>query len=152
VLEARRSNSTTSHHSRDSFRLLNSNSLPTLYSNALPSARAIAPVSPESWLTKHTCTGSLINVVPSVPVCAPQVSRRTPAPLPRLPGRADRDSIGWAARSFSPPTILREQFCKGFANRKRCANGAIIGRKSMRPAKLGVVNQIAGAKSSARAL
>jgi hypothetical protein len=47
---------------------------------------------------------------------------------------------------------LREQFCKGFANRKRCANGAIIGRKSMRPAKLGVVNQIAGAKSSARAL
>ena len=104
VLDARRSSSTTSHHSRNSFRLLNSNSLETLYSNALPKARAIAPVSPASWLTKHTCTVSSINVrAPRRRSARYAAGEQTSAPLPRLPGRAVRTSMGWAARSFSPP-------------------------------------------------
>src|ERR1700733_14508573 len=50
-----------------------------------------------------------------------------------------------------PPTASREQFCKGFTDRKRCANGAIIGRKSIHPAKLILVNQMRKVKSRARA-
>ena len=152
VLAARRSSSTTSHHSRNSFRLLNSNSLETLYSNALPSARAIAPVSPASWLTKHTCTVSSVNVrALRCRFARHRSAVPTPAPLRRRPGIAVRDSVRWAARSLSPPTASREQFCKGFTDRKRCANGAIIGRKSIHPAKLIAVNQMRKVQSRARA-
>jgi hypothetical protein len=45
----------------------------------------------------------------------------------------------------------REQACKGLTDRKRCANGAFFGRKSLRPAKLIVVNQITKVKSRAQA-
>ena len=114
VLEARRSSSTTSHHSRNSFRLLNSNSSQTLYSNALPSARAIAPVSPESWLTKHTCTVSSINVrAPRCRFARRRPAEQTPAPLPRLPGRAVRKSIGWAAKPLSPPAHFERAILQG---------------------------------------
>src|SRR5580658_8458685 len=151
VLAARRSSSTTSHHSRNSFRLLNSNSLPTLYSNALPSARAIAPVRPESWLTKHTCTISLVKAVPSGRVCAPHVVSKLQR---HYRGFREEPSeiqlVGLQDRSLPLPS-LREQFCKGFTDRKRCAIGAIIGRKSIRLAKLVVLNQITKVMSKAQA-
>src|SRR5580658_5411736 len=38
---------------------------------------------------------------------------QTPAPLPRLPGRAVRNSIGWAARSLSPPAIIERTILQG---------------------------------------
>ena len=44
-----------------------------------------------------------------------------------------------------------EQFCKGLTDRKRCAIEAFFGRKSLRPAKLVVVNQITKVKSRAQA-
>lgn len=53
--------------------------------------------------------------------------------------------------ALSPLSTLREQFCKGFTDRKRCANGTFFGRNSIHPAKLAVVNQITTAKSRAQA-
>ena|SRR5271155_4202567 len=58
--------------------------------------------------------------------------------------------VGLQDRSLPLPT-LREQFYKGFTDRKRCANGTFFGRNSIHPAKLGVVNQITIAKSRAQA-
>jgi hypothetical protein len=46
---------------------------------------------------------------------------------------------------------LRERFCKGLTDRKRYANGAFFGRKSICLAKLAVVNQITNVKSRAQA-
>src|SRR5271155_1307211 len=113
VLEARRSSSTTSHHSRSSFRLLNSNSLPTLYSNALPSARAIAPVSPASWLTKHTCTVSSINVrAPRCRVaCQTSVSKLQRHCCGFREEPSEIQLVGLQDHSLPLPS-MREQFCK----------------------------------------